>query len=973
MPLAPGTRLGPYEIIAPLGAGGMGEVYRARDKRLGRDVAIKVLPEELARDAELVSRLDREARAVAALNHPNIVVLHSIEEHEGIRFLTMEFVEGESLDRHVTPGGLPIPRVLEIGTAIADALTAAHEKGVVHRDLKPANVMVARDGRIKVLDFGLAKLATTGPSLGGTQAATMEAPLSTTGAIMGTVPYMAPEQIRGERVDARTDLFALGIVLYELAAGRRPFEGRTAADVSSAILRDTPAPLTSVRAGLTGELDRVVRRCLEKSPDARFQTALELAAELRRAKHALEGGTVVSRRRLVPVVVIGALVLLGAGVWIAMTLRQSARVQWARAALPRITALADSANAEGAWSLAPQVQSVLGDDPALQPVWPRISRIVNMSTEPSGARASRRALAGPDTAWHTLGTTPLDSIRVPAGAWIVKFEKEGFRPLEALVNVSIVSPTNLAYGLDAGHGPTADMACVPTGVMQELNLPGYEALGGVTLETYWIDLHEITNQKFKAFVDAGGYRRRELWDEPFVLDGRPIGWDAAIARFTDHSGRPGPATWEAGDFPAGQADFPVSGVSWYEASAYAKFAGKSLPTIFHWVRAARTTAAAFIVPRSNFDGRGTARVGSYAGLGPYGTLDMAGNVREWCANAAGDTRYILGGGWNDPGYAFADAYTQAPFDRSPTNGIRLVHYRDGDSTLAFLGRPVFGARARDLARERPVGDAIFAAYRRLYDYDPAPLNATVEARDTTAEDYVQERVTFAAAYGGERVTAYLYLPRHGRPPYQTVVFFPGSNALNLRTFDATPWVRSFDFMLKSGRAVIMPIYKSTFERGDGYETDITDQTIAYRDHVIMWAKDFRRSVDYLATRADVDTSRLAYYGISWGGHMGGIIPAVEPRVRSVILYVAGLGRTHGLPEVESLNFLPRVTQPVLMLNGRFDHYFPVETSQKPFFRMLGTPADRKRQVISDGGHFVPRNQLIGESLDWLDHTLGPAR
>jgi pimeloyl-ACP methyl ester carboxylesterase len=203
------------------------------------------------------------------------------------------------------------------------------------------------------------------------------------------------------------------------------------------------------------------------------------------------------------------------------------------------------------------------------------------------------------------------------------------------------------------------------------------------------------------------------------------------------------------------------------------------------------------------------------------------------------------------------------------------------------------------------------------------------------------------------------------------VLFPGSDALNLRTFDGPRYVRLVDFLLKSGRAFLFPIYKSTYERGDGYENDVGGPSNAYRDHVIMWVKDFRRSVDYLTTRADVDTSRLGYFGLSWGGALGGIIPAVEPRIRNVILYVAGLSMQPNLREVDPINFLPRITVPVLMLNGRFDHYFPVETSQRPFFRLLGTPPDQKRQIISDGGHSVPRNQLIGESLDWLDHYFGP--
>lgn len=280
MPLTEGTRLGAYEILSPLGAGGMGEVYRARDTRLGRDVALKVLPEAFASDAGRLARFEREARTVAGLNHPSIVVLHSIEEEGGVRFLTMELVEGRSLDRLVPPGGLPLPRVLELSIPLADALVAAHEKGVVHRDLKPANVMVTREGRVKVLDFGLAKPAKENAALDETQALTVDSPISGVGQAVGTIPYMAPEQIRGEVVDARADVFALGVILYELLTGKRPFGGKTSADLSSSILRDTPVPVQALRAELPRDMDRIVGRCLEKDRERRFQTAKDVRNEL---------------------------------------------------------------------------------------------------------------------------------------------------------------------------------------------------------------------------------------------------------------------------------------------------------------------------------------------------------------------------------------------------------------------------------------------------------------------------------------------------------------------------------------------------------------------------------------------------------------------------------------------------------------------------------------------------------------------
>ena len=274
-----GDRLGHYELLGLLGAGGMGEVYRATDTRLGRDVAVKVLPTRLAANPDLLERFRREARAVAALNHPHIITIHSVEEADGVHFLTMELVDGQSLDRFVPQGGLPIERILAIATALADALAAAHEKGIVHRDLKPANVMVTRDGRVKVLDFGLAKEMHADDPAGATLTSAGQ---TAVGAVMGTPAYMSPEQVAGRPVDHRTDLFSLGIILYEMATGRRPFEGASSAELASAVLRDTPPPLIERRADLPERLGRVIERCLEKSAADRFPSARDLRDELGR-------------------------------------------------------------------------------------------------------------------------------------------------------------------------------------------------------------------------------------------------------------------------------------------------------------------------------------------------------------------------------------------------------------------------------------------------------------------------------------------------------------------------------------------------------------------------------------------------------------------------------------------------------------------------------------------------------------------
>jgi len=290
--LSAGTRLGSYEIKSALGAGGMGEVYRASDSRLGRDVAIKVLPSDVACNPDRLARFEREARAVASLNHPNIVVLHSIEEADGVRFITMELVDGAGLDQSVVPAGLPIARVIEIGLCVSDALIAAHDRGIVHRDLKPANVMITREGRVKMLDFGLAKLSVSGTPADRSETVTVDSPMSTVGQVLGTVPYMAPEQLRGETADARTDLFATGVMLYELLSGTRPFGGPTLADLTSAILRDDPTPVASLRPEVPPDLERIVSSCLEKDRDRRPQTARDLRGDLEVARRKLESGAV---------------------------------------------------------------------------------------------------------------------------------------------------------------------------------------------------------------------------------------------------------------------------------------------------------------------------------------------------------------------------------------------------------------------------------------------------------------------------------------------------------------------------------------------------------------------------------------------------------------------------------------------------------------------------------------------------------
>src|SRR6266496_4131683 len=289
MPLAAGTKLGPYELLAPLGAGGMGEVYRARDTRLGRDVAIKVLPSSLSADHDRLRRFEQEACAAGALNHPNILIVHDIGTHEGSPYVVSELLEGETLRQRISGTPLAQRRVLDYALQIAHGLAAAHEKGIVHRDLKPDNIFITNDGRVKILDFGIAKL--TQPDGGQSQTEIPTRRVDTDpGIVLGTVGYMSPEQVRGRPVDQRADIFSFGAILYEMLSGRRAFHGESAAETMSAILKEDPPELSETNHNVSPALERLVNHCLEKNPEARFHSASDLAFAL----EALSGATSIS-------------------------------------------------------------------------------------------------------------------------------------------------------------------------------------------------------------------------------------------------------------------------------------------------------------------------------------------------------------------------------------------------------------------------------------------------------------------------------------------------------------------------------------------------------------------------------------------------------------------------------------------------------------------------------------------------------
>jgi len=954
-----GRQFGTYRILSPLGAGGMGEVYRAHDSKLGRDVAIKTLPPEFARDPERLARFRREARTLALLNHPNIAAIYGLEESAEVHYLVLELVEGDTLD-----GPLPLATALDYACQVAEALQAAHEHGVVHRDLKPANVKVTGPasgypGRVKVLDFGLAKAiwGTGGkPDLSRTAAETGAGTVPWH--IVGTPGYMSPEQARGAEVDQRTDIWAFGCLLYELLAGKRAFGGETVSDTIAAVLEHEP-DWRALPAETPAKVRDLLRRCLQKDANGRLAHIAEARTTLREVQREQNRWrfTVIARRPRFAIPAAAILLLLGfLGVRV---YQHSSRVRWVREqAIPEISRLLDSGELRAAFRLMRRAEVALPNDPALQQIHRDSSVPTPFSTNPPGAEVWATGYAPDDNDWLRLGTTPFTSKELPIGFYRFRLVKPGFQTI--MGSGEVRGGVSLKFDLDAEGAIPPEMVRVPGGTV---TVPG---LDDARLSTFLIDRYEITNRQFKQFMDRGGYQKRGYWKQDFVQGGRKLSWEEAMQLFRDSTGRPGPSTWEIGEYPQGHDDYPVNGVSWYEAAAYAEFAGKQLPTIYHWQQAARPGWFADITDLSNFSGAGPAPVGSYKGIGAFGTLDMAGNVKEWCWNEIGGQRYIRGGAWNEPAYMFPALDARLPWDRSARNGFRCVRYdvRQESGLQAPVTRPV-----RDYTKEKPVSDEVFRLYRSLYAYDPADLDARVEGIDEENSNWKREKISFAAAYGNERVSGYLYMPKRATPPYQTILY--AAPGLSTRLPSPQPGEEHyFDFLVKSGRAFLLPVLKGHYQRR--YAAPAAGPN-AERDRLILESKDFRRSIDYLVSRPDVDRDRLGAFGISRGSLLP-VLAVGEQRLKAAVLVSVGLSFDRSLPEADPFDFLPRFRVPTVMVGGRSDFMFPLETSQGPMFRLLGAPEKDKRLAHWDGGHCPLNYQAaIKEALDWFDRYLGPVK
>jgi len=974
---------GKYKIIEEIGRGGMGVVLKAEDKKLKRIVALKFLPPELSVFPEAKERFIREAQAAAALDHPNICTIYEAEEAEGQAYIAMAYIEGQSLRERIAKSPLPAEEAMDIAVQVAEGLEEAHKKGIIHRDIKSANIMVTEKGQAKIMDFGLAKVI--GESLITKEAKTM-----------GTVAYMSPEQARGEVVDRRTDIWSLGVVLYEMLSGSTPFKGEREASILYSVVHEEPKPLRDKKPPVPAELQRVIERTLDKNPDSRYQTAAEMKKDIVRYQEALKAEaaglfnlrSLLKRLRRPAIAIPSALAVIALVFFGNLFFRRQAKIRLARFdLLPKIVQLAedtaffDFSGTQKVYQAAVEVEKFLPNDPALAEIFKKFSTRLSVTTEPPGARVYIKPYQAPEEQWEYLGVSPLESKRLPLEYLRLKIEKEGYETVVAASTCwnldfenKAHTPLKILWKLDK-------VGNVPSGMVRVAGVENQEV---GKIDDFFMDRLEVTNKQYKEFVEKGGYENKDFWKSTFVKGGKPLTWEQAMAEFVDVTGRPGPVTWQGGDYPEGQDDYPVSGVSWYEAAAYAEFAHKSLPTGNHWGMAqghwtpifrAGSGFSEVFIPQSNFKGKGPDRAGSNPAITAYGLYDMGGNVREWCWNETSQGRLVRGGAWDDVPYMFGNWSQLPPFDRSAKNGFRCAIYIDPERIPRSSFASVKAQEVPDFSKLSPVTDQVFSVYREQFSYDKRDLNARVEWRNETSSDWIQEKVSFDAAYENERVFAYLFLPKNSSPPFQTVIYFPTSDSAWLRSSkDMDKYYEFWPFILKNRRAFLFPVYKGTFERGNDALAEISlgEDSHRYTEFLIKVVKDFRRSVDYLETRPDIDGGKLAFLGWSWGGTYGPIITAIENRLKASVLRQGGFfGKSR--TEVDPFNYVSRVRIPTLMLNGKYDTVFPFEMSVKPMFDLLGTPPGQKDLKVYDTDHTIPDSEFIKETLRWLDKYLGPVK
>jgi len=1023
MPQVPG-----YTCLQKIGEGGMGVVYLAEQlEPIRRKVALKLLRTSRF-DEQGMKRFESERHCMATLHHPNIAAVYAAGTNSsGQPFVAMEWIDGIPITRYCDDHQLPVESRLELFQQVCLGVQHAHYRGIIHRDLKPSNILITEYNHEpvpKIIDFGVAK--------SHDRDSQSDNPITQADQIIGTLQYMSPEQACANQrdVDTRSDIYALGAILHELVSGEIPLAAEFDAaeileehlsvtremiprwmsrslqaseklDLISDNRRTKPAALIH---HIEHELNWIVAKSLEKDPNDRYVTAKSFSDDIQSYRNNLpiearppslirKANLFVRRHKYqvitgaVTVILLFVMSLTSLVIYIENSTRRTRELQLAETSnelertrdqakqlreareivIPQILDLINDQQSVAAYQMMQSLEPRIKADASFKEIMNDLTLTTSFDKLPAGTSVKIRDAASEKNQWMTLGVTPLTHIEVPRGPIRIRFEKPGYVSRDFQLKVPQAFDTDACNYLVSNEDQLSGMVWIH-GQEQKLEIP---------VGDFWIDRLEVSNEDFQAFVDAGGYQDPSFWKGMiFDRSGETIPWQQAMDSFVDLTGQPGPAGWEHGHYPKEHARYPVAGVSWYEACAYAKFRSKHLPTLHHWKWAADSDQPGIMAAAGNFLSTGPMPCGAMIGVGRFDALDMAGNVREWCHTADDEgKRYNLGGDWNAPHYTFSESFSISPWDRSLKNGFRCVRYpqesEPSAETLANVAKP----KSLDLGPEREPFQRLRAMY--LYDHD-LPLNPVIQSAPLNNDmnsRFRHEVVEITTAYNNERFKVHLLIPDDNPGKMETIIFVPGvtawENGRELK-LETEPHVDLLKRLAGSGRIVCFPVYQGTYERWSGstLSQQFGNTPIRARDDYIAVTKDGSRVVDYLLTRNDVNPKRLVYFGLSNGALRGPMALATDRRYRAAVLLSGGYTKWHKTrPEIQAFHFTPEVKQPILMMNGTSDEVFPVETSQKPMFADLGST--RKKHVLFSAHHIISPHEVFNTMTQWLNAEAFP--
>lgn len=1017
MPEIPG-----HLVLRKIGEGGMGVVYLSEQlDPIRRKVALKLLRTSQF-DQQAVERFESERRLMATLHHPNIASVYAAGTAAHAQpFVAMEWIDGIPITRYCNDHQLPIGARLNLFQQVCDGVQHAHYRGVIHRDLKPSNILITEYNHEpvpKIIDFGVAKSREFDLHA--------EHQLTQADQIIGTLQYMSPEQAGANKrdIDTRSDIYSLGVILHELLSGEIPLaQDFSAAETLEQHLSTTrqtiprqlsrSVPLSdkqqisenwgttpaALKKQLGHELDWIVAKSLEKDPDDRFATAKSFSDDIERFRknipvqarpHSIYRKTKLFIRRhryqvtayVLMLLMLTVLSLTSLVIYLEDTARRNNELQLAETSVelekahdqarqlqeareiiaPKILDLINDQQTVAAYKMMQSLDPRIRADALFEEIMSDLMLTTSFDKLPPDTRVKIRDATTDNDQWITLGRTPLTNIKLPKGPIRLRFEKTGYVSRDLQLKVPRAFDTSACGYLVPNEAHPAGMVWIYNNEEKD-ELP---------LGEFWIDRFEVSNEDYQTFVDAGGYQDPSFWQGiHFEQQGETIPWQQAMKSFTDLTGKRGPAGWKNSHYPNGNSTYPVGGVSWFEACAYAKFRSKHLPTLHHWKWAADSDQPGIMAAAGNFLSAGPTPCGTMTGVGRFDALDLAGNVREWCLTSDDEgKRYNLGGDWNAPHYTFSETFSVSPWDRSLKNGFRCVQYPQGAEPSAELLATVARPKSLDLGPEREPFQRLRAMY--LYDHD-LPLNPIIQSATASSgmnSRFRHEVVEVSTTYNSERFKVHLLIPNENPRAMETIIFVPGvtawENGRELK-FETEPHVGLLKRLADSGRIVCFPVYQGTYERwaGSTLGQQFSNSPIRARDDYIAVTKDGSRVVDYLLTRKDVDPKRLVYFGLSNGALRGPMALATDTRYQAAVLLSGGYTKWHKtIPEIQAFHFTPEVKQPVLMMNGTSDQVFPVETSQKPMFTDLGST--KKKHVLFSAHHIISAHDVFNTMTEWLE-------